>query len=95
MQNQSNLLPTPQPTTLSAIRPGERFSPVHMPYAVLSLLTVYGSDAHDTNNRWTVVIDVADDARNIMHGQLMKLQNSARVYRVEQGQRATYRRCCA
>lgn len=75
---------------MATIQPGDRFSPVHMPFAVLALLTVYGVQADDTNHRWAVVIDVADEAKNLLHGQLIKLHNEARVYRVEQVQRATY-----
>jgi hypothetical protein len=78
------------PVAMKTIQPGERFSPEHMPFAVLALLTVYGMQADDTHHRWAVVIDVADIAKKLMHGQLIKLHDEALVYRVEQLQRASY-----
>lgn len=82
--------PAATPVAVSTIKPGDRFSPQHMPFAVLALLTVYGIQADDNRNRWAVVIDVADEAKNLLHGQLIKLHETALVYRVEQLQRATY-----
>lgn len=78
------------PVAMNTIQAGERFSPEHMPFAVLALLTVYGIQADDTHHRWAVVIDVGDHAKNVLHGQLIKLHETALVYRVEQVQRATY-----
>lgn len=80
----------PTPVDLHTIDRGQRFSPVSMPFVVLAPMSVEGVDAHDGNSRWGVVVDVADEARGFVHGQLVKLARNEPVYRVAQMQLATY-----
>lgn len=93
MSAHASVVAFPTPVDLHTIAPGQRFSPTDMPYAVLALLTVQGVDAHDGSHRWAAVLDLADGAKHLVHGQLVKLHRTDRVYLVAQLQLATYCRC--